>query len=207
MDINENKNLTNCKACGQPIAKSAKVCPNCGSKNTKPIYKRGWFIALCIIFVLGIIGSARGGSSNGAKTQKSAASTASTAADTQSAAKENTSTEKAAEPVEIVYESYAISDMMDDLNSNALKAENKYNKQYVEITGKLSVIDSSGRYISLVRSDDPYAIVGVQCYMKNDEQKNQVMEMSVGDSVTVRGKITNVGEVLGYSLNIDEIVE
>jgi len=37
--------------------------------------------------------------------------------------------------------------------------------------------------------------------------KQNVMELSVGDPVTVRGKITSVGEVLGYSLNIDSFVE
>lgn len=31
------------------------------------------------------------------------------------------------------------------------------------------------------------------------------MEMSVDDIVTLRGKIKSVGEVLGYSLDIDSI--
>ena len=33
------------------------------------------------------------------------------------------------------------------------------------------------------------------------------MEMSIGDTVVVKGKIKKVGEVLGYSLDIDEIVK
>ena len=32
------------------------------------------------------------------------------------------------------------------------------------------------------------------------------MEMSKGDMVTVRGKITDVGEIMGYTLDIDEFV-
>ena len=43
------KNLTNCKVCGHELAKSAKVCPNCGAKNKKPFYKRTWFIVLAEI--------------------------------------------------------------------------------------------------------------------------------------------------------------
>lgn len=50
--------LNSCQTCGQPIAKSAKVCPHCGAKIKKPIYKKGWFIAICTLLVLGIIGSA-----------------------------------------------------------------------------------------------------------------------------------------------------
>jgi aspartyl/asparaginyl-tRNA synthetase len=94
---------------------------------------------------------------------------------------------------------------MDDLDKNALKAEKKYNDQYVELTGKLSNIDSSGKYISLNPSDDRFTIIGVMCYIKNDTQSDKVMEMEKGQSVTLKGKIKSVGEVMGYSLDIDEI--
>ncbi|HBL40080.1 MAG TPA: hypothetical protein DDY98_00305 [Ruminococcaceae bacterium] len=55
-----NGNMINCKACGTPIAKKAKVCPNCGAKNKKPVFKRVWFWLL-IAIVLIVIGSAIGG--------------------------------------------------------------------------------------------------------------------------------------------------
>ena len=96
---------------------------------------------------------------------------------------------------------------MDDLNGNALKAAEKYKDQYVELTGRLNVIDSSGKYISIVPTDDEFAIIGVQCYIKTEEQKAAVMEMSIGDTLVVKGKIKDVGEVLGYSLDIDEVVK
>lgn len=50
-----NPHLTICKACGAQIAKNAKVCPACGAKNPKPIYKKWWFW-LIIILVIGIAG-------------------------------------------------------------------------------------------------------------------------------------------------------
>ena len=52
---------------------------------------------------------------------------------------------------------------------------------------------------------DDWAVIGVTCYIKNDEQLDKVKSMSVDQEVTVRGKITEVGEVLGYSLDIDSI--
>ena len=65
-------------------------------------------------------------------------------------------------------------------------------------------IDSNGKYIG-IDSDDEWSFVNIQCFIKNDDQKSQIMDMSSGDEVTIRGKITGVGEVLGYSIDIESI--
>ena len=190
--------MVTCKHCGTEIAASAKVCPKCGGKNKKPIYKRPWFIALIVIIIIGAIGSA-----GGDKTSNEAGNN-----DTQVTTSENTnSTQPESETPEITYTADEVSELMDDLNGNALKAAEKYKDQYVELTGRLNVIDSSGKYISIVPTDDEFAIMGVQCYIKTEEQKAAVMEMSIGDTLVVKGKIKDVGEVLGYSLDIDEVVK
>lgn len=44
-----------CKVCGKEIAKNAKVCPYCGAKNKKPLFKRWWFIAILVIIAVLII--------------------------------------------------------------------------------------------------------------------------------------------------------
>ena len=193
----ENKMVT-CKHCGAEIAASAKVCPQCGGKNKKPLYKRPWFIAVIAIIIIGAIGSAGGDkTSNEAKKN-----------DTQVTTSGNTNnTQPESETPEITYTAYAVSELMDDLNSNALKAADKYKDQYVELTGRLNVIDSSGKYISIVSTEDEFAILGVQCYIKSEEQKSAVMDMSIGDTLVVKGKIKDVGEVMGYSLDIDEVVK
>ena len=162
--------MVTCKHCGTEIAASAKVCPKCGGKNKKPIYKRPWFIALIVIIIIGAIGSA-----GGDKTSNEAGNN-----DTQVTTSENTnSTQPESETPEITYTAYEVSELMDDLNGNALKAAEKYKDQYVELTGRLNVIDSSGKYISIVPTDDEFAIMGVQCYIKTEEQKAAVMEMSI----------------------------
>ena len=181
--------MTTCKHCGQEIAASAKVCPHCGGKNKPPIYKRWWFIAIIVIIVLAVIGGSGSSDSSG--------STSSTA--TSKTAVSTSSSEAAIE-----YTAYTVTELSEDLNSNALKAADKYKGQYVELTGRLSVIDSNGKYISIVDSTDEWAITGVQCYIKNDEQKQVVMDMSIGDEIVVKGKITDVGEVLGYFLDMTE---
>ncbi len=187
-----NKKMKACKHCGVLIAKSAKVCPKCGGKNNPPIYTRPWFIILAIVIVIGL------GSSMGKGSKSSSGSTNTESKDTSSVKKEDVTTEE-----KIEYTPVTVSEMVSDLESNAMKAESKYKGQYIEITGELSNIDSSGKYISL--SPEEFSMYNVQCYLKSDEQKEKVMEMTKGDKVTLRGKCKDVGEIMGYSLDIDSI--
>ena len=94
--------------------------------------------------------------------------------------------------------------LMDDLETNALNASNTYKGQYVEVTGRLGVIDSSGKYISLYPINDEFAIIGIQCYITED-QKAAVSQLQKDQQVAVVGTITDVGEVLGYSLQVESI--
>lgn len=182
--MSRNKMKT-CTSCGEKIAASAKRCPKCGTKNQKPIYKRPWFIILVLLIV-----AAAGAGAGGGKSE-----------DTSS----KTSSSKEEKKEEITYTAYDVSQLMDDLDSNAMNASDTYKDQYVELTGRLSNIDSSGEYIDILPENDEFAIIGVQCYVKNEEQKESIKEMSIDDTITVKGKITDVGEVLGYSLDIDSV--
>ena len=49
--------LINCKTCGAEMASNAKVCPQCGAKNKKPIFKKWWFWVLVVIIIGSIIGN------------------------------------------------------------------------------------------------------------------------------------------------------
>lgn len=178
--------MINCKSCGAEIASSAKSCPKCGAKNKKPIWKRVWVWILAVIILVAAIGGMTGNSNT---------NDSSSSADIDNSAIQ--------EPVN--YIAVSVADMMDMLNANALKAENTYNGQYLEITGRLNVIDSNGSYIALYGGD--FDFIGVQCYVKNDEQLNFVMDMVTGDTYTVRVKITDVGEVIGYQADIIEFVK
>ena len=194
--MSKESKMVTCKHCGAEIAASAKTCPQCGGKNKKPIYKRPWVIAVIAIIILGAIGGSLGG--------ETADKPGKTDAPVSQSENINT-TQPESETPEITYTAYAVSELMDDLNGNALKAAEKYKDQYVELTGRLNVIDSSGMYISIVSTQDEFAILGVQCYIKSEDQKTAVMDMAVGDTLVVKGKITDVGEILGYSLDIDSV--
>ena len=176
--------IKQCKVCGKDIATSAKVCPYCGAKNKKPIYKRWWFILLVVLIVLSIIGGLGGTDTD-------------TPTDTPAKVEEK-------EP-EIEYTEYTVNKLISDLEKNAAKAQDKYEGKYVELTGELSVIDSDGKYIALHSDENIFTLADVQCYIKGDEQLDKVKEMEIGDTVTVKGKITDVGEIMGYELKVDSI--
>ena len=190
-----NNKMTTCKTCGKEMARSAKVCPSCGAKNKKPFFTRPWFIAIVALIIIGAIAS--GGKSESGNTTAVADKTNSNNSEVKDNTAENTT-------IAIEYVDYTVDDLMAQLEENALKASNDHKGENVRITGKLNNIDSSGKYISLVPNTD-FAIIGVQCYIKNDETKSKVAELSKDSLVTLTGKITDVGEVLGYSLNIDNI--
>lgn len=101
------------------------------------------------------------------------------------------------------YTVVTVDDMVNDLSTNALKAQEKYKGQYLQITGRLSTIDSDGKYIAL--SPKGLSFTSVMCYVKNDMQKAQVANMSSDDVITLRGKCKDMGEVMGYRIDIDSI--
>jgi len=173
-----------CKNCNAEIDSKAVLCPSCGVKVKKPFYKKWWFIIFAAIIVIAVISSS-GGNNNTSNSDDSVT--------------------KQSDKKEIEYTEYSVAQMISDLEENALKAENTYKNKYVKITGELTNIDSGGKYISLYADNDSFSLHSVQCYIKSDEQKNAVMNMSIGDTITVKGKVTDIGEILGYQLNIDSI--
>ena len=177
--------MKNCKVCGAEIATSAKSCPKCGAKNKKPIWKQ-WWVWILVVSILFATFAAIGGMGGNSDTNTS-----------------DINTTTIQEPIN--YTVVSVADMIDVLDTNALKAEKTYDGQYLEVTGRLGNIDSDGSYITLYGGD--FDFTGVQCYTQNDEQLNFVMDMVDDNTYTVRVKITDVGEILGYQADIIEFVK
>lgn len=163
------------------MPRKSKFCTVCGTK--KPIYKRWWFWVIIVVVVLSLLAGTGEGENESESTTE-------------------TGTEQSIE-----YIKCSVSEMIDNLEKNALNAKELYEDKYVEITGRVDVIDASGEYICLYPVNDKWALTSVQCFIKNEEQTNYVKSITTGDILTLRGKVTMVGEVLGYSLNIHEFVD
>ena len=174
-----------------------------GKKKTKkPFYKRWWFILLAVIFVLGAIGNLgdSGDESTGEELETSQSAN-------ESVKEENMDSEtisKEDEPKEAIVTT--ADELFQALDDNALKAAKTYEDQYVEITGILSNIDAQGDYISLGAIYPGFTFSTVYCGI-SDEHLDAVMEMVEGQEVTVVGTMNGVGEVLGYRLKVERILE
>lgn len=174
--------LVHCKDCGKEVSASAKSCPSCGSKIKKPIYKRVWFWVIIVIVILSVASGGSGESNN-------------------ETSKNNAKKDKITE-----YTKVDIDELEDALKNNAAAAKDTYIGKYLEITGRLGTIDSDLKYISLLSTTDDWDMIGVHCSIKNSATKDVVKTLSKNQTIIVKGKITDVGEVLGYYLDIDEII-
>ena len=125
--------------------------------------------------------------------------------DSKSAKTTTKKEKKKKKKVKRTYTPCSVSQLITDLENNSYAASNKYKGEYIELTGFLANIDSNGEYISLTDSQDSWNFTNVQCYVTKDKQRNQISQMIKGSTVTIRGKVTDVGEVWGYSIDIKSI--
>lgn len=91
-----SKKMIPCRTCGEEIAANAKVCPHCGAKNKKPIYRRWWLWALVLVAAIAVIGGTGGKDETTNEGPKTAAS--SDPAPTQAERTEQTAQAEADEP-------------------------------------------------------------------------------------------------------------
>lgn len=183
--MSKEPKMKKCRHCKIEIDEKASICPNCKKKQGNPVV--GFIVLIALI---GIIASAVNSSDS----------------DSMSTSPKTASTTTVKEQEEIIYTNISVAELDEVLNNNALKAKETYKGAYLEITGKLSNIDASGKYITL-KNDEMFDVYGVQCYIKGDDQKKKVMDMVVDEHYTIRVKIKDVGEVMGYSADIMEFVD
>lgn len=177
--------LTTCDSCGAEIATSAKTCPQCGTKVKRPITKKWWFWVVVVVIIAAIVGGTSGSKSG-----------------------DKPAPDEPMTPQQpISYTHYNVTELFDALKNNAMKAQSDFKDQYVEIEGYLDVVDSDGKYIGVGAAPDNYTYVlqSVHCNIKNDAQKQQIMNINTDSPIVVRGKITSVGEVMGFTLDMDSI--
>lgn len=191
--------MKKCEECGQEYSDKAEKCPHCGAPNSAPPQKKskfkiGCLAAVGIFITIALIGSC---SSSGDKNQSSSSSSTSS----------STSSSKSSGQKEVVYEDANTDDMITMLNENALSASDTYKGKDVKITGgKLVNIDSDGKYINIsgkVRSHGlgyPFIL-----NMKDNDVKEQVKALKIGQQVTVWCHITDVGESMGYRATLKKI--
>jgi len=177
--------MKKCKSCQTEIDSKAKKCPHCQADQ------RNWFVKhkiITVILALVLIGAISGGTKG--------SNTATTSSNSNTS---NTTTTNAPKPSPIIVKTDTL---VNAVKENALNASNTYRDKYVELTGRLSNIDSSGKYISLEPINDDFSLTNIMCYV-TQEQQDIVAGLKKDALVTVVGTITDVGEVKGYSMKVE----
>lgn len=164
---------------------AAKLPKAFGTKAIKPFYKKTWFTVIAAIVVfLAII------SSFGNKKQTGNNSPATT----QTAKKQKQ------------YAEADINVLIKQVKENAAAANKNYKGKNVKIVnGTISNIESGASYIVL-QGTDRYSLINVQCFTHGKKAlKDVIVKLKNKQDVTVYGTITDVGEIMGYSLDLDKI--
>lgn len=105
------------------------------------------------------------------------------------------------------YNPVTIEDLRAELEANALRAQQTYLDQYVEFSGTLDTIDSSGDYFTLkaLSAGEWDLFETIHCSITDPSQLDTIINHNTGDTLTVQGKVTTVGEVLGYVVDVHSV--
>ena len=151
--------------------------------------KMGCLVVVGIFVLLGVLGALFGNN------DKSGTSTSS---------KTQVKQEQKQEQKTKQYQAVSVSELMQELEGNAMAASKKYKGKDLKVTGTVEVMDSEGNYIVL--HGDKYSIVGVHCTInkKDKAQEDFIMNIKKGQTVSASGTISDVGEIMGYTLKVDK---
>ena len=89
---------------------------------------------------------------------------------------------------------------------DAAAAEDTYMNKYVEVTGKVSVIETD--YFMLAPNNEDNTFEGfISCNFTNDEQKDAISKVNKGDEIVVYGKIMSMVESNSMSVLEIELIK
>lgn len=166
-------------------------------------------LALALVALV-LIGAIFGRGGKESSSSSSSESEAAVEQQAQEETKEEASAEAEAEEPEpepeepIEYQDVTVDELTAALDENPLKAKQTYQDAHIRLTGVLNNIDSSGSYFNL-NNGDQYSFDSVYCSILDDATLDRIASSSIGDTLVVCGTVTDVGEVLGYYVDVDYI--
>lgn len=104
------------------------------------------------------------------------------------------------------FEKITVQELYDELSNNALRAETMFQDKLLEVSGYICSTDSDGKYFTIASTPDSWDINTLMCDFADDTQRQVFMNMNKGDSITVRVKIKSIGEIIGYTADLIEIL-
>lgn len=155
-------------------------------------FKTGCLGVIGVCVIIGLVASCAGGGSK----------------DSNAPASSSSSSSSSSQQKQVVYTDADINQMLADLKDNAAKAQKTYKDKDLKImNGTLSNIDADGKYISVDGTQASGSLIHVQAYVKGNDQatKDKILDLKKGQPLTIYGHVKDVGEVMGYSVDIDKL--
>lgn len=189
-----------CKNCGQTIADKAVICPSCGTKIKKPLFKKWWFWCIIAVVVISISATNNDDNSTNNVNNKTTSSTESNINDTTNPNNEEVILS------EEEYKAQCSSVAYNDIARNP----NNYIGQKAYFKGKVAQVQESGKNV-VIRVNVTQGQYGLWedtiyiDYRRKDDNESRVLE---DDIVTVYGEIKglkNYKAVLGNQISIPHI--
>ncbi len=106
------------------------------------------------------------------------------------------------------YIEIGIDKILQDATSNAARANKSYKGKNVKIVGgRLSNIDSDLSYITVesLGGAFEYGLMSVHCDLNSKAIKDKVLNLSNGQPVVLYGSVIEVGDIMGVTINLDNI--
>lgn len=181
------RKIVNCKVCGGEVAKNARMCPHCGTRNPGMTTQQTVGIIVAVIicsFIVCLPILTEGSKPNSAPESSNAGSTV--------------SAPKQEEPKEEVI-AIAATDLGDAYRANQVNADNLYKDKTLSITGTVTNIGkdalSDAPCVSL-SSGSPYNLQPVQCFFpKSEENSAAIAALQNGQEITIVGKCQGISLV------------
>ena len=202
--------MKNCKSCGKEIAKSAKVCPNCGAKQGGIGKIIG--IVVVVLVILGIIGAVAGGGKDEKKSaiDNSEAKTETTSKDDKKSEDgEETSDEGDEEFVKVggSYDNNGLKFTVDDADLKFKIKDDEYGMydldeglHYIKVDFTFeNTGDSGDKYVSIYDFD---------CYADNRACEQQYVSSVTGDFINTNlspGRNTSFSTLYAVPDGVKEI--
>ena len=101
------------------------------------------------------------------------------------------------------FEDATLDELFDALDDNELRAKDTYLGRYVRVTGILRDVDVDGAYVT-IDDGDFLTSRSIRCDLVTDDARRDAADVSKGDEVAVRGKVTDVFDGLfsrGYTID------
>lgn len=116
------------------------------------------------------------------------------------------SKDKEAAEENIQYQQTTIEDLYKELNANPSATAQKYDHQFIDVSGYVISINKDGKSFLVAKANDSQlSLESISCSGKK-AQEVIASGLTIGQRVNVKGKVLDVGEVLGYSMKLYEII-